>query len=101
LFLNYKSLEQVADDEVRTCLEPLIKAENDRLLLWQLRRNREEENNLMKNVPGWETGTWFGEPVYKTNKNLDTWILPNRYEVYAHTRPLALTEITMLDQKSL
>lgn len=32
--------------------------------LRQLRRNRDEENELMKNVPGWETGKWKGEPVF-------------------------------------
>jgi NADH dehydrogenase (ubiquinone) 1 alpha subcomplex subunit 13 len=31
-----------------------------------VRQNREFENELMKNVPGWKTGTWYGEPVYFT-----------------------------------
>ena len=62
-----------------------MKAESDRLLLWQMRRNRDDENKLMKNVPGWETGTWFGEPVFKTNKNFDLWVDPIPMEVYSHT----------------
>lgn len=74
------------DDEGRIALEPLVEAESDRLLLWQMRRNREEENELMKDVPGWVTGTWFGEPLFKTNANLDKWIQPTIYEIYAHTR---------------
>ena len=74
------------DDEGRQSLEPLLLAENDRLLLWQMRRNRDEENELMKDVPGWVTGTWFGEPQFKTNPNFDTWIKPTYLEVYAHTR---------------
>ncbi len=74
------------DDEGRQCLEPLLIAENDRLLLWQMRRNREEENELMKDVPGWVTGTWFGEPIYKSNPNFDEWIQPSHLEVYAHVK---------------
>ena len=53
-------------------LEPLMAAESDRLILWQMRRNRDEENELMKDVQGWVTGTWFGEPLFKTNPKLDT-----------------------------
>ena len=30
----------------------------------QLRSNRDEEAELMKDVPGWEVGKWKGEPVY-------------------------------------
>ena len=70
----------------------MLKAESDRLLLWQLRRNRDDENSLMKNVPGWETGTWFGEPVFKTNKNFHIWIDPCSFEVYSHAKPRDLTE---------
>lgn len=66
-------------------MEPIIEAEQDRLLLWQLRRNRDDENELMKDVKGWQTGTWFGEPVYKTNKNFDKWVTPSIYDVYTHT----------------
>jgi NADH dehydrogenase (ubiquinone) 1 alpha subcomplex subunit 13 len=39
----------------------------------------------MKDVKGWQTGTWFGEPVYKTNKNFDKWVSPTIYDVYSHT----------------
>lgn len=63
-----------------------MEAETDRLVLWQMRRNRDEENELMKDVPGWVTGTWFGEPLYKTNPNFDKWIQPTFVETYAHTR---------------
>jgi NADH dehydrogenase (ubiquinone) 1 alpha subcomplex subunit 13 len=76
----------IEDDEARQALEPLLAAESERLQLWQMRRNRDEENELMKDVPGWVTGTWFGEPMYKTNPNLDTWIQPTFPELYAHTR---------------
>lgn len=74
------------DDEGRQALEPLLEAEQDRLLMWQVRRNRDEENELMKDVPGWVTGTWFGQPLYKTNPNLDTWVNPSYYEAFPHAR---------------
>ncbi|CRL00761.1 CLUMA_CG014016, isoform A [Clunio marinus] len=45
---------------------PLLLAERDREYLKQLRRNRDEEADLMKNVAGWKVGTWYGEPVFKT-----------------------------------
>jgi len=32
-------------------------------LLRQLRKNRDDEQELMKNVPGWVTGTLWGEPT--------------------------------------
>jgi NADH dehydrogenase (ubiquinone) 1 alpha subcomplex subunit 13 len=82
----------IEDDEGRVAIEPLLEAESDRLLLWQMRRNRDEENELMKDVPGWQTGTWFGEPIYKTNPNLDNWIRPTYLEIYAHNRPRDLSK---------
>ncbi len=88
LFLRQNLLE---DDEGRQSLEPLQQAESDRLLLWQLRKNRDAENELMKDVPGWVTGTWFGEPLYKTNPNLEKWIQPTYPEVYSHVRKRDLT----------
>ena len=30
----------------------------------QLYLNREEENELMKDVPGWVTGTYYGKKLY-------------------------------------
>jgi NADH dehydrogenase (ubiquinone) 1 alpha subcomplex subunit 13 len=48
---------------------PLLMAERDREYLKQLRRNRDEEADLMKNVPGWVVGTWYGEPIFKTKPN--------------------------------
>jgi NADH dehydrogenase (ubiquinone) 1 alpha subcomplex subunit 13 len=45
---------------------PLLIAERDREFLKQYRINREEERELMKDVPGWVVGTWYGEPIYHT-----------------------------------
>lgn len=38
----------------------------------------------MKNVPGWEVGTWYGEPVYKLLPK-DTLVDPHFKDFYAHT----------------
>jgi hypothetical protein len=51
--------------------------------LKQLHRNREEEAKLMANVPGWEVGTWYGEPVYRTLPP-DTLVAPHINEFYVH-----------------
>ena len=40
-----------------------------------VKRNRDLENELMKDVPGWKTGTWYGEPIYFTLH--DKWIEPH------------------------
>lgn len=50
----------------RLALFPLLFAERDREFLKQLRINRDEERELMKNVAGWKVGTWYGEPIFKT-----------------------------------
>ena len=50
-----------------------------------MRANRDEENELMKDVPGWVTGTWYGQPVY-TNL-AKRFVEPNYFDFYMH-RPL-------------
>lgn len=47
-------------------LEPFIMAERDRAFLKHLRHLRDVEREVMKNHPGWEVGTLYGEPIYKT-----------------------------------
>jgi NADH dehydrogenase (ubiquinone) 1 alpha subcomplex subunit 13 len=39
----------------------------------------------MANVPGWEVGTWYGEPVYK-NLPADTLVDPSCEEFYIHSK---------------
>ena len=54
---------------MRSCklaMMPCLIAERDREYLKQIRRNRDTEAELMKNVPGWVVGTWYGEKIYKT-----------------------------------
>ena len=49
----------------------------------QLRKNRDEERELMKNVPGWKVGHYFSEPLYTTVG--DFLMEPDSIELYAHT----------------
>ncbi|KAF4519448.1 hypothetical protein B566_EDAN008675 [Ephemera danica] len=51
--------------------------------LEKLRRNRDEEAKLMANVPGWEVGTLYGEPIYKSVTS-DTLMEPHPIEFYVH-----------------
>jgi hypothetical protein len=44
---------------------------------------RDKENEVMKDVPGWVTGTWYGEPVYFTMG--DKWWDPTQFEFFAHS----------------
>lgn len=64
-------------------MQPFIDAEQDRSFLRQLWINREEEKKLMKDFPGWKTGTLYGEPLFKTIKPND---MPDvtLAEIYAH-----------------
>ena len=50
-------------------IEPLLCAERDRELCRAARATRDAEEEAMKNVPGWEVGTWFGHKVFKTIDN--------------------------------
>ncbi|XP_076184082.1 NADH dehydrogenase (ubiquinone) B16.6 subunit [Ptiloglossa arizonensis] len=66
--INYKDIRRntIEMRSARLALQPMLEAERDRALLKYLRRIRDEEADLMKDVPGWEVGTLFGEPVYHT-----------------------------------
>lgn len=63
---------------------PMLLAERDRAYLKQLRVNREEERELMKNVPGWKVGTWYGEPIYHLTKP-DDFLPPKMQEYFVHS----------------
>lgn len=59
LVVYYLTAKKVKRDEIemrsaQNVIFPLLIAERDREFLRQLRRNRDEEAELMKNVPGWE-----------------------------------------------
>jgi len=72
----------------RLAIYPLLLAEEQRLYLKQLRANRDEENELMKNVPGWETGKWNGEELFHNLNKRFPVIHPEAY--YAHAHPYEL-----------
>ncbi|KAL5292420.1 Ndufa13 family protein [Megaselia abdita] len=75
--------EQIEMRSARNVIQPILLAERDREFLKQLSRNRKEEEDLMKNVEGWKVGTWYGEPIYKTEPE-DKLITPILKEFYVH-----------------
>uniref|UniRef100_A0A224XVM8 NADH dehydrogenase [ubiquinone] 1 alpha subcomplex subunit 13 n=1 Tax=Panstrongylus lignarius TaxID=156445 RepID=A0A224XVM8_9HEMI len=99
--LNYKKveMEELERRSSMFAIMPLLQAERDREYLKQLKRNRDEEANLMKNVDGWVVGMYKGEPVYKTLPP-DTLVKPTLLEYYVHSSDKnfrAYNNITMWD----
>ena len=45
-----------------------------------MRKIRDAEDEVMKDVPGWVTGTWYGEPIYFTTAG-GWWDPDERYTV--------------------
>ncbi|KAK5649858.1 hypothetical protein RI129_000887 [Pyrocoelia pectoralis] len=84
-YLNYASIqrEELERRSAQFALYPLLLAERDREYMKQLRRNRDAEEDLMKNVKGWEVGTYYGKPIYRTVPK-DTLIEPSYGEYYVH-----------------
>merc|ERR1711997_189123 len=68
-------------------LEPMMIAERDRLFIKRCKDNRDYEAQLMKDVEGWEVGTYFGVPIYRHEDNPYQNLPYN--EFYAHCRPSA------------
>ncbi|KAI8793302.1 NADH dehydrogenase [ubiquinone] 1 alpha subcomplex subunit 13 [Biomphalaria glabrata] len=79
---NTKKLNELEMRESRVAIEPFLLAERDRAILKHYRKNRDEENELMKNVEGWKTGTLWGEPVYYNPRN--RYVKPALEELLAH-----------------
>ncbi|KAE9555263.1 hypothetical protein FO519_001514 [Halicephalobus sp. NKZ332] len=79
----HRQTEKFEDTDVLNSVQPFLTAERDREWLKLLKRNRDIENELMKDVPGWKTGTWYGEPVFFTLG--DKWWDPGQMEVFAHS----------------
>ena len=50
--------------------------------LKQLVRNREHEKEIMKDVPGWIPGTYYGTPIFYRK---GIWHDPSYDEYYAHS----------------
>merc|ERR1719295_1149378 len=89
-FKKKDRLVELEMQEARVALQPLITAERQRIILRRLRQNRDEENEIMKNVPGWETGTLYGQPVFHNQAKR----FPNvsSFEYYVHSSPKDLYE---------
>lgn len=51
-----------------------------------MRKNRDAEATLMKDVQGWEVGTLFGTPVYNTVGE-NEWIGYRPKSYYSHADP--------------
>ncbi|KAL1490803.1 hypothetical protein ABEB36_013437 [Hypothenemus hampei] len=88
-YLYVQNCKAVTKRELETkgaslALYPMLLAERDRAFLKQLRINREEERELMKNVPDWKVGTWYGEPIY-LGADKNTYFKPDIAEFYAHS----------------
>ncbi|XP_062551692.1 NADH dehydrogenase [ubiquinone] 1 alpha subcomplex subunit 13 [Armigeres subalbatus] len=85
-YLNCKenNRNEIEMRSARNVIYALLLAERDREYLKQLRRNRDEEAELMKDVKGWEVGTWYGEPVFKTVPK-DKFLDPSFQEFYVHS----------------
>lgn len=54
--LNYKQItkDRIEMRSAKMAIFPMLLAERDREYLKQLRRNRDAEEELMRDVPGWE-----------------------------------------------
>jgi len=77
--------------ECRIAAEPFLLAEGDRNMLKAMWINREEERELMKDVPNWIVGTWYGEKVFN---DMSRMTYPTRAEMYAHCDPKELHKRT-------
>ncbi|KER23443.1 hypothetical protein T265_08664 [Opisthorchis viverrini] len=80
---NKRKTQEREEEEVRIALSPFVFAEQERMYLRQLRRNRDYEAKLMEDVPGWKVGHWHDVPLFHNPRGL--WCDPNADEFYAHT----------------
>ncbi|XP_011308896.1 NADH dehydrogenase [ubiquinone] 1 alpha subcomplex subunit 13 [Fopius arisanus] len=87
-FWGYKDIrrERIEMHSARNVVYCMLMAERDRAFLKQMRANREEERELMKDYPGWVVGTYFGEPIYE-NMDPTEFITPTFHEYAIHGNP--------------
>ncbi|XP_011704235.1 PREDICTED: NADH dehydrogenase [ubiquinone] 1 alpha subcomplex subunit 13 [Wasmannia auropunctata] len=78
--------EQIEMRSARLAILPLLLAERDRAILKQMRRNRDAEAELMKNVEGWEVGTYYGEPIFYLD-DYNQFREPLYFEHFGHADP--------------
>jgi len=79
---KWKMAVHLEMNDARIALEPFMLAERHRMYLKHLRKNRDEERELMKDVEGWEVGHYKGEPVYWNQANRFHYVCPEEY--YMH-----------------
>ncbi|XP_012059930.1 PREDICTED: NADH dehydrogenase [ubiquinone] 1 alpha subcomplex subunit 13 [Atta cephalotes] len=96
MYAYYLSFKQVRHQQIemrsaRWAIFPALLAERDRAVLKQMRRNRDIETELMKNVEGWEVGTYYGEPIFYLD-NPNQYRDPIFFEHFAHSDPDAYCE---------
>ncbi|XP_012527929.1 NADH dehydrogenase [ubiquinone] 1 alpha subcomplex subunit 13 [Monomorium pharaonis] len=92
----YLSFRLVRQNEIemrsaRLAIFPALLAERDRAILKQMRRNRDAEAELMKNVDRWEVGTYYGEPIFFLD-NENQIREPMFWEHFAHSNPNVVRE---------
>merc|ERR1712071_307674 len=61
-----------------------VVSEKDRAHLLQIRKNRDNEEKIMENIPGWEVGKWRGEKVFKTLGE-EEWVDQTLTEFYGNS----------------
>ncbi|CAG0914940.1 unnamed protein product [Notodromas monacha] len=86
--LYYKGKRSIWGREIeqrsaKLAIEPLLTAERDRMYLKHVRKLRDEEEKLMADVPGWQVGKLYDEPIFKTVGD-DFWWDPQMNEFYLH-----------------
>ncbi|THK33001.1 NADH dehydrogenase [ubiquinone] 1 alpha subcomplex subunit 13 [Diachasma alloeum] len=75
--------ETIEMNSARNVVWCMLLAERDRAFLKQMRINREEERDLMKDYPGWVVGTYFGEQIFE-GTNPEELFEPTFHEYAVH-----------------
>jgi NADH dehydrogenase (ubiquinone) 1 alpha subcomplex subunit 13 len=89
LYLNTKRVEYkqrgqtLVNHDTILAKEAFVLAERDRNWLKLLKSWRSQETELMKDVPGWKTGTYYGEPTYLTTEPNGQWRDPDFNDIKA------------------
>ncbi|KAJ2950988.1 hypothetical protein O0L34_g5364 [Tuta absoluta] len=104
LYLFYLTSEKIKKHEIelrsnKMAIYPMLLAERDRAFLRQLLLNRNEEERLMADVPGWKVGHYYGEKVFNLTPS-DAYVQPNFHEYYAHCDPRAFFKRAYLKLRS-
>lgn len=59
--------DEVSEYDAKIALEPFLEAERDRNFLVQLWKNRQMEEKIMKDVPGWQIGEFSIVQLHGSN----------------------------------